>query len=545
MTDVAQTAVPVPQTAAAVTPSIPWLGIAAVLFGAIATTLTTRLTSSGLADVRGAIGAGFDEGAWITTSFGVAQMLIGLPTVWLGRLFGPRSVLLVGCILYGVAELFIPLAPDLRSMLVLQFVAGIGSGTFIPLTVVFVLVNLPPKLKAYGIAAYAMNIVLGLNVASALEGWYSENASWRWIFWQNALMAGPLFVLFWLGMPRTRMERSFLSTIRFESMVFGSLGLGLVYAGLDQGDRLDWGASNLITGLFLSGAALFGLFLFLETLGKKPSIAFGYFAKRNIALLTLMIVVIRILVGGSNSIVPNFLIQVRGLRPLEAGQALLWIAFPQLLFAPVTAWLLGRLDARILVGAGMLMAAAACLWASHLTPTWAEPNFAGPLLLQALGQSMALIALIYFFSSHGTPEMALTFGALAQFCRLFGGEIATVSLTILTRTAEQVHSNTLGAHVGAADPATLERLRAYAAGLGAASQGAGLADDRALGLLTAAVRTQAYSLAYGDAFRFAAAVAVAGAFIVLILRPLQAPPLPPGPQGCDTSLRRRASDRLG
>jgi DHA2 family multidrug resistance protein len=140
---------------------------------------------------------------------------------------------------------------------------------------------------------------------------------------------------------------------------------------------------------------------------------------------------------------------------------------------------------------------------------------------------MALIALIYFFSSHGTPELALTFGALAQFCRLFGGEVATVSLTVLTRKAEQAHSNTLAAHVGAADPATLDRLRAYASGMSAAAQGLGLADDRATCLLAGAVRTQAYTLAYGDAFRFAAAVALVGAMIVLVLRPLPAPAPPP------------------
>ena len=506
------------------TSNVPWIGIAAVLFGAIATTLTTRLTSSGLADVRGAIGAGFDEGAWITTAFGAAQMLIGIPTVWLGRLFGPRTVLLSGCALYGIAELLIPLAPNLPAMLFLQALAGIGSGTFLPLTVVFVLVNLPVRLKAYGIAAYAMNIVLSLNIAAALEGWYSENASWQWIFWQNAIVAIPLFALFWFGLPRSRFERPFLSTIRFDSMVFGSVGLMLVYVSMDQGDRLDWGASDLIVYLALAGAALIGLFLFLETIGKKPAIEFAYFTRPNVALLIIMIVIIRVLVGGSNSVVPNFLTQVRGLRSLEAGQALLWIAFSQLVFAPVTAWLLGKLEARLLIAIGMLLATTACLLASQLTSAWAESNFVVPLLIQALGQCMALIALIYFFSSHGTPEIALTFGALSQFCRLFGGEIATSGLTVFTRKAEQIHSSQLVQHVGSSDPATLERLQAYTGALSPLTQGAGASDDRAISLLATTVRAQAYTLAYADAFRLMAAIAFVGFLIVLVLRPAPVPP---------------------
>src|SRR5580658_6527762 len=56
--------------------SIPWLGLAAVLMGTFISTLNGRLSSFGLADIRGAVGADFDHGAWITTAQTVAQMLV-------------------------------------------------------------------------------------------------------------------------------------------------------------------------------------------------------------------------------------------------------------------------------------------------------------------------------------------------------------------------------------------------------------------------------------------------------------------------------------
>jgi len=55
--------------------SIPWLGLLAVLSGTFISTLNTRLSTLGLADIRGAVHAGFDEGAWIPTAQTVAQML--------------------------------------------------------------------------------------------------------------------------------------------------------------------------------------------------------------------------------------------------------------------------------------------------------------------------------------------------------------------------------------------------------------------------------------------------------------------------------------
>jgi DHA2 family multidrug resistance protein len=57
-------------------PKIPWLALFAVLLGTFLSTLNTRLSSIGLMDIRGAVHAGFDEGAWITTAQSMAQMLV-------------------------------------------------------------------------------------------------------------------------------------------------------------------------------------------------------------------------------------------------------------------------------------------------------------------------------------------------------------------------------------------------------------------------------------------------------------------------------------
>src|ERR1700683_2685285 len=67
--------------------SIPWLGLTAVLMGTFISTLNGRLSSFGLADIRGAVGAGFDEGAWITTAQTVAQVFVTLPALWLGAVY--------------------------------------------------------------------------------------------------------------------------------------------------------------------------------------------------------------------------------------------------------------------------------------------------------------------------------------------------------------------------------------------------------------------------------------------------------------------------
>jgi DHA2 family multidrug resistance protein len=525
-----------PTATPAVPTNLPWLGIVAVLVGAIATTLTSRLTSIGLADVRGAIGAGFDEGAWISTAFGAAQMMIGPIAIFLGRAYSPRRVLLVGCVVYGVAELLIPFSPDLRTLIVLQVVSGLGSGTFIPMTAGFILLALPKNLWPWGLAAYSMNIILGLNVAAALEGWYMEHATWDWIFWQNTVVAAPLFFLYWFGLRRLPIDREFLRSGDFRGMFMGASGFTLIYIALDQGDRLDWFSSSLIVSLLVIGFLSLGLFLLHESTLDTPSVDFGLVVRRNVVLLVLLVLATRFLVTSSNTLVANYLIQVRGLRPLDVGNALLWVALPQVIIAPTVAWLLNRIDARFAIGTGFAIATSGFLLATGITSEWTEGNFSVALLLQATGETLELTALIYFFGHHIGPTDGLTFGAIIQTARLFGGQLGTSLLVIFTRKAEQWHSNLIGQHVTAGDPVTNERITAYMGMVGTATQGTGSAEARGAGLLAGAVRAQAYTLSILDGFLLTSCVGVLALALVLLLRappqivtPPAVPPLPPRP----------------
>ncbi|SEM51237.1 Major Facilitator Superfamily protein [Luteibacter sp. UNCMF331Sha3.1] len=525
--------------AAAATPAptptaqLPWLGIVAVLVGAVATTLTSRLTSIGLADVRGAVGAGFDEGAWIPTAFSGAQMFIGPISIFLGRAFSPRRVLLVGCVLYGLAEFLIPFAPDLRSLIALQVVAGLGSGTFIPLTAAFILTSLPKRLWPWGLAAYAMNIILGLNVASTLEGWYVEHVTWHWIFWQNTVLAAPLFGLYWFGLLRLPIDHAFLRAGDFRGMVVGASGFTLIFVALDQGDRLDWFSSTLIVSLLALGVIAVGLFFLHESTLKTPSIDFTLLVRRNVMICILLVLATRFLVTSSNTLVANYLITVQGLRPLEVGSALLWVALPQVVIAPSVAWLLNRIDARFAIGTGLTIATAGFLLATGITSQWAETDFRMALLLQAVGETLELTAVIYFFGHHVGPADGITFGALIQTARLFGGQLGTSLLIMFTRKAEQVHSNLIGQHVASGDPATLERIAAYAQAVGASTQGVGDAQARGVGLLAGAVRAQAFTLSTLDGFLLASCVGTLGVGLVLLLREppviVTAPAVPPIP----------------
>ena len=209
----------------------PLIGVIAVLLGAVVSTLAGRLTTFGLADVRGAIHAGFDEGAWIPTAFTVGQMLIGPLSVWLGMVFGPRRVLTVsGSDICNFQSIVAVLHPISQRCLSFQTVSGLASGTFIPLTIGFVIQNLPTQLVIYGVAAYSMNIELSLNISASVEGWFADHWSWQWIFWDTALLMPLMLTCVHFGMPRQTTNRALLKGADWWGMFYASFGFSAIYA---------------------------------------------------------------------------------------------------------------------------------------------------------------------------------------------------------------------------------------------------------------------------------------------------------------------------
>jgi MFS transporter, DHA2 family, multidrug resistance protein len=442
--------------------SIPWLGLLAVLMGTFISTLNGRLSSFGLADIRGAVSAGFDEGAWVTTAQTAAQMFVTIPAVWMAAAYGPRRVLIWASLAFAVISLLTPYSASLPMLLTMQFLGGLASGFFIPLTLGYILINMPPRYWAFGIALYALNLELSLNISASLEGWYVEHHSWRWIFWQNV----PLALIMTLSLRYGIVQKPI--TVRPPNDVFGlvtgGLGLAVIYAALDQGNRLDWLNSGLIWGLLVAGALLLLAVIVHEATTAHPLLDFRVVLGRPMPSQFVLIAFLRLTILATSYLIPLYLGSVRGYRDLEVGGALLWIAAPQLIFCPLAALMLRRSDPRLVSAVGFIFISVACLMVAYkLTPIWGSEQFLPSALLQALGQSFALSGVIFFGILHLKPQDALTFGAVLQTGRLMGGELGTAFITTLARVREQIASNLIGLHVQSGDPRVLQRIGAYGA----------------------------------------------------------------------------------
>ena len=166
----------------------PVLGIIGVVMGAGIVTLAGRLLTLGTPDLKGTLGIGYDEGAWIGSAFNIALMFIGPFTVYLGGLLGARRVLLIAAAAFTVINCLLPFIHTYSLSLAALAFAGLASGTFYPLTLSFALRNIPLRFLPFTLALYASFVDGAVNIAPSMYGWFRDHLSFRWMFWSLAVL---------------------------------------------------------------------------------------------------------------------------------------------------------------------------------------------------------------------------------------------------------------------------------------------------------------------------------------------------------------------
>jgi DHA2 family multidrug resistance protein len=522
----AQSAKLAPSVAAA-QPNV-YIGTLGVFLGAGISTLYARLLIVGLPDLRGALGLGYDEASWIPTAYNMALMFMGPFSVYFGALLGVRRVLLSAAAIFVLCSLLLPLVHNLSGMLVLQVISGMASGTFYPLTLTYALRSLPARYVIYGIGVYAFEIVGVTNLAVPLEGWFTEHLSWHWIFWFSALITPLMMLCVYLAIPNAPRRTGPRPNISWHGFLYASIGLSLLYGALDQGERLNWLKSGTIVGMLGAAAFLLAATIVRRWRSPNPMVNLPFVVKRNTLLLAASLFTFRFVLLAVALVIPGYLGVVQGYRALETGRALLWVVFPLVAMGTLAAWLMRRLDGRLILGIGFALVALACLMNAQLTSAWIGDNFQLTQLVIAAGFSFAFVGLVGGFVQQALetgavaqPINVLTYSACIHTVRLLGGEAGTALMQRLISVREQFHSNAIGLHVTSGDWLTEERLRALSGPLLSSSAGPEEAQARAALLLGSQVKQQAFSLAYIDGFRTIALVAGVMLILIACMKPMK------------------------
>ena len=505
----------------------PVIGVAAVILGAFISSLNIKISAFGLADIRGGLGLGFDEGSWITTIFGAAQMVVTPAAAWMSTVLSTRRVLLWTGAVFTLGSLLFPLTTDYNTLIAIQLFRGLAVGAFIPAALGFVLRSLQPQWWIWGIAAYGFRFTFSQNIAGALEGWYSESGHWQWISWQSVVLTPIMMVMVFIAMPRRPVDRPLLERTDWPAIIYAGVGFGMIYAAIDQGNRLDWLNSGLICGLLLGGLLLITTFFIREAQTQYPLVHLPVLRQRYVFLPALLISLYGFGSTATGYVLPDYLTRIQGLRDLQIGDTLNWIALPQFVIVPFAAWLLRRIDARLVLLVGFSTISFGCWMDTGLTHDWAGVDFLPSQCVEAVGLAFSITGLVTYAVSHITPPQAAAIAATIQIARLMGAEIGSGGIQTFVRIREQTYSNLIGLHVQSGAEQIVGVAARFTNLFSTHATGADNPTAQGLAMLASLVQREAYVLAYIDAFWLIAWVSLLGIVLLLFLR--RPPPNPMTP----------------
>ncbi|HYG45396.1 MAG TPA: MFS transporter [Bordetella sp.] len=486
-------------------------GLLGIFLAAMTTSLASRMGMLALADVRGALGFGFDGASWLTTAHAAAELTAMPFAAWFAITMAMRRFVLAVIALSAVAALLVPWAHSLEWMLVLRVVQGLAGGALIPLLMMAALKFLPAPVKLYGLALYSLTATLAPTLSIWLVGlWTDYYADWRLVYWQALPLLALAGAMAAWGLPRDPARPERWRQCNWMGLAYGAGALAALAVALDQAVRLDGFQSPLIVFCTGAGLLLLAAYLYSEWRHPDPFLQLRLLARRNLGLGFTIFVCMLTLLACASLLPVGYLGRVWGYRALQSAPVGLIIGVAQLVLAPAVAALLYRkwLDARIMFGLGLMLIACACWQSANLTSVWVWQQFIGVQALNALGQPMAVVSLLFLATSVVQPSegpyVSGTINTLRGLGSLLGGTVVGQALVV----RERWHAEGL-----------LDRL----------GRVAGIVPGADAPSLAAPLREQAFVMATADVYRAAGLLALLLIPLVLSLHRRQPPTSLPGP----------------
>lgn len=486
------------------------IGLIGMLCASLLAILNEQVTASAMADIQGALHIGHDDGSWLTALFEAANVATMVFAPWFGITFTLKRFTLIATLATLVLGVLCPFAPNLSTLYLLRVLQGMSGGCLPPMLIIVALRYLPPNVKLYGLAGYALTATVGPALGTPLAALWTEYVSWRMAFMQIVPLGLASCTAIQFGLPDDALKLERLRSFDWLGLLTGYPAVALLVIGLLQGDRLDWFNSELIRAMFFCGGALFAVFLANEWFHPLPFFKLQMLARRNFAhgLITLAGAVV--LLVGVAAIPGHYLAAIHGYRPLQTAPLSLLVAIPLLLTLPATAAILNlkQIDRRWVLALGLVLMIATCLLGSLMTPEWIRDNFYWLQSLQIAAQPMVIMAILMGVTTGLPPTEGPFASAMFNSLKTFSAAAASALLEGMGTMREHFHSAVLVNQLG---------NRALIVG-------ANLDTAHGLGELAHRIREQAWVLTSADLYRVMACVA---AFLLILVPVLPTRIYPP------------------
>jgi DHA2 family multidrug resistance protein len=457
-----------------------------IMLATLMQTLDSTIANVALPHMQGSLSASQDEITWVLTSYIVAAAIATPLTGWMSDRLSVKRLLTISIMGFTVASALCGLSETVTQIVVSRLLQGVFGAALVPLSQSILLDVNPREKQGQAMAIWGMGVMVGPIIGPTLGGWLTDSYSWRWVFFINL----PIGVLALAGIAAFLPAKAPKRGIAFDAFGFATLALaiGALQAMLDRGEQLDWFASKEIVTEALLASISFAFFVVhTATAGKVSFFKRELLRDPNFAVGTFFIFVIGAVLYATRALIPPMLQNLMGYPVATAGLVTAPSGAGTMLAMLFAGKLLRRVDARLILFAGLGISAFALWQMMHYTIVLSPSDIVWPGVIQGFGLGLVFVPLSTLAFSTLTADLRADGTATYSLMRNIGSSIGiSIVQTLMTRNTQVSHSD-LAAHVTPFDP-TVQSLLASGSKLGIA-------------MLDQGITQQAAMIAYVDDFK--------------------------------------------
>jgi DHA2 family multidrug resistance protein len=503
---------PAPQVASSAAsagqpPPLAGMGLAvtsiALALGTFMQVLDGTIANVSVPTIAGNLGVSSDQGAWVITSFAVANGVSVPLTGWLMGRYGVVKTFVASVLLFTAVSFLCGVSWNLPSLIGFRILQGLVSGPMIPGSQALLIMIFPPTKRGTALAIWSMTTLVAPICGPILGGYISDNFSWPWIFLINVPVGLICAFLCWRGMQGRETPTRSTPVDRTGFMLL-VLWVGALQVMLDTGKDADWFSSPAIVVELLVAVIGFLAWVIWELHEPYPIVDLSLFKSRNFAFGTLAFCLAYAVFFGSNLLQPLWLQTRMGYIATYAGLVAAPSGVVAVVLTPFAARLMSKIDARWAATLSLVAFGMSYWMRSGFTTDVDFQGLVWPMLVQGVAMSIFFISMVTLCLNGVPPQQLPAASGLNSFARITAGSFAASLATTIWDRREDLHQTRAAEVIGSTDPTWVQTLYKL--------EHAGLTHSQAIAAATNQAISQSYHLATIDFFR-------ASAWLMAILIP--------------------------
>jgi EmrB/QacA subfamily drug resistance transporter len=348
--------------------------------------LDNLVVSVALPTIHRDLGASIQSLEWTVNAYVLAYAVLLLTGAALGDRFGRKRMFVIGMSIFTGASALAALAPNTGLLIAARAVQGSGAAIVTPLTLTLLAEAFTDERRGMAIGVWSGVSGIAVALGPLVGGAVVQAISWHWIFWINV----PIGIVVIPISARVLSEsRGPFGRLDIPGLLLASTGAFGIVFGLVRGQSLGWTNPTVLTSL-IAGVLLLGGFVRWELRTKEPMLPMSFFAKRSFAVTNVASLSMYFGMFGSIFFLSQYMQNVLGNTPFQAGVKLLVWTGATMVVAPLAGVFSERLGSRPFMVAGLSLQGGALAWLALMLSTHESYSQMIPPFIMA-GAGMALV----------------------------------------------------------------------------------------------------------------------------------------------------------